>query len=149
MFSSEQTMVTCHKPSNYYKDTCYMWHCTDSSISKLKLTNLHISSEQARFHLSLTRHQRFGISQLVPRLTTVTLIGCNSTVFLKVWSAAVLQVVRGGFKRTKIAKIVSDTERVKNTPYISLLRLSFLVDLQQKVGELVLSTSSWPSMIIL
>jgi hypothetical protein len=48
-------------------------------------------------------------------------------VFLKLWSAA-------GFGRKIVAKNVSDTERMKNTP-MSAMKLPLLVDLQQKVGE--------------
>jgi hypothetical protein len=40
---------------------------------------------------------------------------------------------------------------MKNTPiaYVSVLKLTLLVDLQQKLGELVLPTTSYPSIIIL
>jgi hypothetical protein len=37
-------------------------------------------------------------------------------MFLKLWSAAVRQVVCGTLGRKSIAKIVSDTERMKYTP---------------------------------
>jgi len=59
-----------------------------------------------------------------------------------------LQRPTGGFRRKDTAKIVSGTELMKNT-YMSVLKLPFLADLQQKVGELVLSITSCPSIIIL
>jgi hypothetical protein len=76
----------------------------------------------------------------------------------------------GGFRRKSIVKLVSDTERMKNTPthiyiciyiyiyiyiyththtHISVLKLPLLVDVQQKVGELVISVTSCPSFTIL
>jgi hypothetical protein len=55
----------------------------------------------------------------------------------------------GGFGRKRIVKIVSDTERMKNTPILVCAKLPLLVDLQQHVGELLLSISSCPSIIIL
>jgi hypothetical protein len=48
-----------------------------------------------------------------------------------------------------IAKIVSDTERIKVHPYMSVLKLPLLVYLHLKVGELGLSITSCPSIIIL
>jgi hypothetical protein len=44
--------------------------------------------------------------------------GAIEAVFIKLWSTAVRQVARGvvRFRRKKIAKIVSDTERMKDTP---------------------------------
>jgi hypothetical protein len=51
--------------------------------------------------------------------------------------------------RKGIAKIVSDTERMKNTPLHVCAKTALLVDLQHKVGELVLSTTSCPSVITL
>jgi hypothetical protein len=68
-------------------------------------------------------------------------------------------VVRGGspggprqsadsFVRKGIAKIVSDTERIKTTPIHVCAEAEFLVDLQQKIGELVLSITSCPSAIV-
>jgi hypothetical protein len=53
------------------------------------------------------------------RIGTIPTEGPRSTsrsVFLRVWSVAVRQVVRGGFERKIIANILSDTERMKNTP---------------------------------
>jgi hypothetical protein len=50
----------------------------------------------------------------------------------------------GCFGRKRIAKIISDTEQMKNTQ-----KLPLLVDLQQKVGVLVLSITSSSSVIIL
>jgi hypothetical protein len=56
----------------------------------------------------------------------------------------------GGFGGKSIAKIVSETERMKNTPiHTSVLKLPLLADLQQKVGESVLATSSLTAIIIL
>jgi hypothetical protein len=37
-------------------------------------------------------------------------------VFIKLWSAAVRQVIRCGFGKKTNATILSDTERMKNTP---------------------------------
>jgi hypothetical protein len=44
-----------------------------------------------------------------------------------------------GFERKSITRIESETECMKNSlhPDISVLKMSLLVDLQQKVGELV------------
>jgi hypothetical protein len=47
-----------------------------------------------------------------------------------------------------IAKLVSDIKRIKNTLIHSVLKLPLLLD-QQKVGELILSITSCPSIIIL
>jgi hypothetical protein len=55
-------------------------------------------------------------------------------VFFKLWSTS--------FHRP-------DNERMKIHPYISVQKLPLLVDLQQTVGELVLSITSCPSLIIL
>jgi hypothetical protein len=52
-------------------------------------------------------------------------------VFLKVWSAAVCQVVCDSFERKIIAKIVSDTERMKNKPIQVCAKLPLLADLQK------------------
>jgi hypothetical protein len=58
-------------------------------------------------------------------------------------STAVRQVVRGGPRAVPeekaLQKIVSDTERMKNTPIMSVLKLSLLVGLQHRVDESVLS----------
>jgi hypothetical protein len=61
--------------------------------------------------------------------------GYFSAVFLKLWSAV-------GIGRKSIAKIVSNIEQMKNTPIHVLLKLPFLVDLKQKVCELVLFITS-------
>jgi hypothetical protein len=58
-------------------------------------------------------------------------------------------VVRGGFGRKGIAKFVSGTKRMKNTPIQVSAKTALLVDLQQKVCELVLSITSCSSIIIL
>jgi hypothetical protein len=55
----------------------------------------------------------------------------------------------GGFGRKNVAKIVSETERMKNTPIHVCAKTAFLDDLQQKVSELVPFTISCPSKIIL
>jgi hypothetical protein len=57
-----------------------------------------------------------------------------------VWSTAVSE-------DKSIVKIVSDTERIKNTPIQVCKKLHLLVD-QQKVEELVLSATSSPSIIL-
>jgi hypothetical protein len=57
-------------------------------------------------------------------------------------------VVRGGFGRKIIAKILSNTERMENTAIHVCGETALSVDLQQKVGELVLSITC-PSIIIL
>jgi hypothetical protein len=54
-----------------------------------------------------------------------------------------------GFGGKRIVKIVSDTERKRNTPTHVCAKLPLLVDLQQKVGELVPSINSYPSIITL
>jgi hypothetical protein len=69
-------------------------------------------------------------------------------VFLKLRFTTVRQVVHGGFRRKSIGKIVSYSERMKNTP-TRLPNLPLLAHVQQKVGELVLPTTSCPSIIIL
>jgi hypothetical protein len=65
-------------------------------------------------------------------------------------------VVSGGTQDVSeekaLQKKVSDTERMKNTAMcvrVSLLKLPLLVDLRQKVGELVLSTIVCAPFIIL
>jgi hypothetical protein len=58
-------------------------------------------------------------------------------------------VVRGSFERLSTANIVSDTERVKNAPISICTKTAFVVELQQEVGELVISIRSCPSIIIL
>jgi hypothetical protein len=65
---------------------------------------------------------------------------------------AIYPVVRGGPQAVSedkvIAKIVSDTEGMENTPIHVCAKTACFVDLQQKVGELVLSIISCPSIII-
>jgi hypothetical protein len=56
-------------------------------------------------------------------------------------------VVLGGSHT--IAKIVSDTEQMKNTPVHVCAKTAFVGHLQHKVGELVLSVTSCSSIIIL
>jgi hypothetical protein len=59
------------------------------------------------------------------------------------------QWLADGFGRNSIAKIVSDTEQMKKMhPYMSVLKLPLLVELEQKVGKLVLYKTSSPSVII-
>jgi hypothetical protein len=64
-------------------------------------------------------------------------------------SSASPQKSAGGFVRKSITKIVSDSERMRNTPIYVCAKLPFLVDIQQNVGELVLSIISCSSKIIL
>jgi hypothetical protein len=55
-----------------------------------------------------------------------------------------------GFERKSVEKIVSGTERMKNThTCTSVLNLPLLVDLQHKVGALALSVSYCSTIIIL
>jgi hypothetical protein len=58
-------------------------------------------------------------------------------------------VVHNGFGRKTTAKNVLNTKRMKNAPYMSVLKLSLLVDLQHKVAELIISITYCPSIIIL
>jgi hypothetical protein len=70
-------------------------------------------------------------------------------VFIKLWSATVRRMFR---KKKHCKKNVSDIERMKNIAMcvrVSLLKLHLLVDLRQKVGELVLSTIVCAPFIIL
>jgi hypothetical protein len=75
-------------------------------------------------------------------------------VFIKLWSAAVPQVVRGG--SSSGPQVVSEEKALKKL-YKTLneykihpvLKLLLLVELQQKVGESVLCITSRPSIIIL
>jgi hypothetical protein len=69
------------------------------------------------------------------------------TVFIKLW-AADRRWSAAGSKGTFIAKIVSDSLRAKNASTFVWWNC-LLVDLEQKVGELVLSTTSCPANIIL
>jgi hypothetical protein len=60
-------------------------------------------------------------------------------VFVKLWSAAICQVVRhgpqaGSFGRKNITKIMSDTEQIKTYTNACLYFLPLLVGLQLKVG---------------
>jgi hypothetical protein len=48
-----------------------------------------------------------------------------------------------------LQKFVSNTSQMKTQTYISVLKLPLLVDLQQKVGQLVISITSCPSIIML
>jgi hypothetical protein len=60
--------------------------------------------------------------------------------------------VRGGHQAVSdesTAIIVSDTERMNNTPTHVVLKLPLSADLQQKVGELLISITYCPSVIIL
>jgi hypothetical protein len=52
-------------------------------------------------------------------------------------------------EKKNIAKMVSDSERMKSTPIHVCTKTAFLVDLQEKVSELVLSITYSPSIIIL
>jgi hypothetical protein len=65
------------------------------------------------------------------------------------YSSVFQTVVHGGFRRKITAKIVSDTEGMEDNPYMPVLKLILMVDLQQKVGELVLSITSCPTIISL
>jgi hypothetical protein len=73
-------------------------------------------------------------------------------VFLKLWSKAVRQVIRGGPQAVSEAKVLQNLYQTLNElkirPHMFVLKLALLVDLQQKLGELVLSTSSCSSIII-
>jgi hypothetical protein len=54
------------------------------------------------------------------------------------------------FRKKIITKIVSVTEGMINTPIqVCAKKLPLVVDLQQKVGKLVLSITACPSVIIL
>jgi hypothetical protein len=64
------------------------------------------------------------------------------------WSPTVRQAAPGGFGGKRIVKIVSDTERKRNTPTHVCAKLPLLVDHQQKVGELVLSINSYPQSLL-
>jgi hypothetical protein len=75
-------------------------------------------------------------------------IACATAVFLKLWSAAIHQWSAGDFGKIT-AKIASDTERMKINSHMPVLKLPLLVDLQQKLGEQVLSLISWSSIILL
>jgi hypothetical protein len=55
-----------------------------------------------------------------------------------------LQAISHTHTHKSIAKIVSDTERMKNTPIHVCTKLPLLVDHQQEVGELVLSVTTCP-----
>jgi hypothetical protein len=55
----------------------------------------------------------------------------------------------GGFGRKSIATIVSDSERMNVQQFMFVRKLPLLVDVQQEVGELVLSATSCPTIIIL
>jgi hypothetical protein len=55
----------------------------------------------------------------------------------------------GGFGRKSIAKMCQTLNELKLHPYMAVLKLPLLVDVQHKVGELVLSITSCPSIIIL
>jgi hypothetical protein len=79
-------------------------------------------------------------------------------VFLKLWSGdhrwfiAIRQAVCGGqqsVSEEKELQKLTDTERMKNTSIHVFAKTAFLVDVQQKAGELVLSISYCPSIIIL
>jgi hypothetical protein len=63
-----------------------------------------------------------------------------------------LPVVRGCSQalseEESLAKIVPDTVGMKNTPICVCAKMPLLGDLQQKGGELVLSTTSCPSVIL-
>jgi hypothetical protein len=55
----------------------------------------------------------------------------------------------GGLERKSIAKIVSGTLRMISTPTHVCAKTTFVANLQQKVGELVLSINFCASIIIL
>jgi len=70
-----------------------------------------------------------------------------------IWSSVSQTVVRGGSpsgpqavsEEKALQKLYQTLNELKNTPYMSVLKLPLLVDLQQKVGELVISITSCPS----
>lgn len=67
------------------------------------------------------------------------------SVFLKLWSAAVRQVVRDGPHAVSKGKAFQKLYRTLILrQYISVLKLPLLVD-KQKAGELLISITSWPS----
>jgi hypothetical protein len=55
----------------------------------------------------------------------------------------------GGFGRKNIAKMCQALNERKIHPYMSVLKMHLLLDLQQKVGELVISITSCLPIIIL
>jgi hypothetical protein len=74
-------------------------------------------------------------------------------VFLKLWLTAVRQVVRDGAQAVSKDEALQKWNQTLNEwkirPYMSVLKLPLLGNLQQKVSELVLSMTSCPSVIIL
>jgi hypothetical protein len=61
-------------------------------------------------------------------------------MFFKLWSAAVSE-------EKAFQKLYQDTERMKNSAVLLCAKIVILVDLRQKVGELVLSIISCPTII--
>jgi hypothetical protein len=59
-------------------------------------------------------------------------------VFIKLWSATVRQVARDVPQAVSEEKALNEW---KIQPYVSVLKWPLLLDLQQKVGELVISTT--------
>jgi hypothetical protein len=80
-------------------------------------------------------------------------------VFIELWSAdqrlwaEVLQVVRGGpqavSEEKALQKLYQKLSEWKIHTYMHVLELPLLADLQYKVGELVISITSSPTVIIL
>jgi hypothetical protein len=66
-------------------------------------------------------------------------------VFLKLWPKD--HCWSGAVSEEKIANIIFDTKRMKNTPTHVCDKLPLLADLRQKVGELVLPITSSPLII--
>jgi hypothetical protein len=48
-----------------------------------------------------------------------------------------------------LQELYQTVNKLRIHPYMSVLKLPFLVDIQQKVGKLLLSITSCPSIIIL
>jgi hypothetical protein len=69
-------------------------------------------------------------------------------VFIKLWSAE-SRWSAGGFGRNALQKLYQTLNKWKIEPYKSVLKLPLLADLQQKVGELVISIIYCPAFAVL
>jgi hypothetical protein len=69
-------------------------------------------------------------------------------VYLKLWSTS-QRWSADGYETRDIAKNVSDIEKAKNPPVHSVLKPTLFVDLQQNLGELIISITYCHTTIIL
>jgi hypothetical protein len=117
------------------------------------LSTQHLNSKELRpgrhAKIMCISFIHFRFLWLIPRVSETSLPTDSTehyTVYRKLWSAT---VQRRFWKKTHCTNSIKQLRNQKIHPHISALKLNLLHDLQQKVGELVLSITSCHTIIIL